>query len=137
MSSPKNILLLARELDIGGSERQLAETAKVLHKDGWNVHVGCFRDSGIRAQELRRAGIPVVRFPVRGFMSFSAVIGLAVFVRYMLRHNIALTHSFDTPLTIFGTFASRLSGRSVVLSSQRSYRPYVYPIGASFAADYR
>ena len=127
MSFSKRILLLGRELDSGGSERQLAETAKALHKRGWNVHVGCFRDFGIRAQELRNAGIPVVRFPVRSFRSFSAVTGLVMFARYVFRHNIALTHSFDTPLTIFGTFASRLSGRSIVLSSQRSYRHLFTP----------
>ena len=119
--------MLARALDAGGSERQLTETAKALHRNGAPVHVGCFHDSGIRAQELRTAGVPVVRFPVRSFASFSALEGFASFARYVRRHRIALTHSFDMPLTIFSTFAGRLSGRRAVLSSQRSYRVRLTP----------
>ena len=34
LSLPRNVLLLARELGAGGSERQLAETAKALHRNG-------------------------------------------------------------------------------------------------------
>jgi L-malate glycosyltransferase len=116
------ILLLARALDSGGSERQLTETAKALHRDGWNVHVGCFHDSGIRARELREAGVPVVRFPVRSFASVSGLKGLAAYGRYVARHRIVLTHSFDAPMNLFSVFAGRLFVRPVVLSSQRSYR---------------
>ena len=119
---PPAILLLARALDSGGSERQLTETAKALHRSGWNVHVGCFHDSGIRAQEPREAGVTVVRFPVRSFVSMSGVAGLAAFGRYVVRHRIALTHSFDIPMNIFGAFAGRLFARPLVLSSQRSHR---------------
>jgi glycosyltransferase involved in cell wall biosynthesis len=118
----RRILLLARALDAGGSERQLAETAKALRGNGWDVHAGCFHDSGLRAQELRDAGIPVVRFPVRSFASLSAVHGFATFAQYVLRHRIALTHSFDMPLNIFGSFAARLAMRPAVVSSQRCYR---------------
>jgi L-malate glycosyltransferase len=123
----RRVLLMSLELGAGGSERQLAETAKALHASGWDVHVGCFRDGGIRAEELRNAGVPVVRFPVRSFKSFSTVHGFGAFARYVMQHNIALTHSFDTPLTIFGTMAARLTARRVVLSSQRSYRELFTP----------
>ena len=118
----KRILLLVRALDAGGSERQLTETATSLHKAGWTVHVGCFHDSGIRAAELRKAGVAVVRFPVRSFRSLSAVQAGAAFAQYAMRHGIALTHSFDAPTTMFSTFAGRLSRRRTILSSQRCYR---------------
>ena len=119
---PPAILLLARALDSGGSERQLTETAKALHRQGWTVHAGCFHDSGIRAQELRGAGVPVVRFPVRSLLSFSGVAGVAAFGRYVLRHGIDLTHSFDAPMNIFSVPAAKLFMRRAVLSSQRSHR---------------
>jgi L-malate glycosyltransferase len=122
LAAANRILLLARELDAGGSERQLTETAKALHACGWRVHAGCFHDTGIRARELREAGIPLVRFHVRSFASMSAARGLAEFARYVSQHRIDLTHAFDAPLTIFSTFAGRLSGRRAVLSSQRCYR---------------
>lgn len=117
------ILLLARALGSGGSERQLAETAKALHKRGWDVHVGCFHDSGLRAKELREAGISIIRLPVTSFLSPVSVLrGLLCFGRYVLRRRIDLTHSFDAPTAIFGAFAAKLFARQVVLTSQRSAR---------------
>jgi L-malate glycosyltransferase len=115
------ILLLARALDAGGSERQLTETAKALLRGGWDVHVGCFHE-GIRARELREAGVSVVCFPVRSFRSTSGLAGLAAYGRYLLRNRIVLTHSFDTPMNIFGSLAGRFYMRPIVLSSQRSHR---------------
>ena len=39
---PAQVLLLARELGLGGTERQLAETALALDRDRFEPHVGCF-----------------------------------------------------------------------------------------------
>jgi glycosyltransferase involved in cell wall biosynthesis len=128
MHSTRRILLLARGLDAGGSERQLAETAKALHRrTGWEVHVGCFHDTGLRGAELRASGIPVVRLPVTSFASISVLNGLVHFSRYAIRNRIALVHAFDVPSTIFSTFAARLSARRIVLSSQRAHRELVTP----------
>jgi glycosyltransferase involved in cell wall biosynthesis len=123
VASSNRILLLARALESGGSERQLTETAKALHRRGWDVHVGCFHDSGIRAAELREAGVRIVRLPVTSFLSPVSVLrGLYVFGRYVLRHNIDLTHSFDAPTAIFSALAGKLFARRAVLTSQRSSR---------------
>ena len=51
------VLLLARELDLGGSERQLTEIAKTLDRSRFEPHVGCFRPQGIRAAELAACGV--------------------------------------------------------------------------------
>lgn len=122
MPGPKAILLLARELDSGGSERQLTEIAKALDRSQWAPHVGCFHDTGIRAAELRSAGIPVFRFNVRSFRSASAIQALLEFRNYVRRHQILLTHSFDAPMNLFGVLAARLARCPVVLASQRSHR---------------
>ena len=50
------VLLLARELDLGGSERQMTEIAKTLDRSRFTPHVGCFRPQGIRNAELCRDG---------------------------------------------------------------------------------
>lgn len=52
----------------------------------------------------------------------SGVAGLAAYGRYLLKHRIVLTHSFDAPMNLFSVFAGRLFARTLVLSSQRSYR---------------
>jgi glycosyltransferase involved in cell wall biosynthesis len=108
-SQPWPILLLVRELGIGGCERDLAKIAKHLDRSRFEPHVGCFSDQGLRRGELEAAGIPVVRFPVTSFRSASLLKGLAAFRRYAKAHRIGLVHSFDVPTNIFGFAAARFS----------------------------
>ncbi len=119
---PRPVLLMVRELGVGGSERQAAEIARALDRDGFEPHVGCFRPDGFRAAELRDAGVPVAHFPVRSFVSGSAFQGAAAFGRYVRRHRIQLVHSFDQPMNLFGVPAARVFGVPRVLSSQRAHR---------------
>jgi L-malate glycosyltransferase len=121
-AKPAPILLMARSLDAGGSERQMSELALALDAAEFQVHVGCFHDDGIRAGELRRRGVPVLRLPVRSFLSFSAARGAWILRRYLRRHRIQLVHTFDHPLTCFGVPTARVFGVPVVLSSQRAHR---------------
>ncbi|MEO8050183.1 MAG: glycosyltransferase family 4 protein [Acidobacteriota bacterium] len=119
---PKPVLLMVRELGLGGSERQMAELAQALDKSEFEAHVGCFLEDGFRAQELRRAGIPILALPVRSFMAFNALEGAWQMGRYLRRHRIQLVHTFDLPLTCFGVPVARAWGVPAVLSSQRAYR---------------
>src|SRR5215469_666595 len=116
------ILLMARSLGAGGSERQMAELALALDPSEFAVHVGCFHDHGVRAGELRSHGVPVLRLPVRSFLNFSAARGAWTLGRYLRRNRIQLVHTFDVPLTCFGVPVSRAFGVPFVLSSQRADR---------------
>lgn len=119
---PRKILLLVRLLGQGGSERQTAVTAMALRAAGWDAHVGCVDPAGIRAGELRAAGVPVVSFPIRTLVSAHTVgQGLAL-RRYILDHGIELAHSFDVPMNLFGVPYAWLARRPVVLNSQRAHR---------------
>jgi len=100
----------------------MAELARALDKSEFEVHVGCFRDDGFRAQELRQAGIPILALPVRSFLAFNALEGAWQMRQYIRRHGIQLVHTFDLPLTLFGVPVARASGVPVVLSSQRANR---------------
>jgi glycosyltransferase involved in cell wall biosynthesis len=113
---------MSRELGSGGSERQLAQTARFLDRTRFEPHVGCFREAGFRADELRATGVPVVRFPVRSFYSPSTLKPLLAMGEYVRRHKIALVHTFDYPLNTFGVPAARAFGVRAVLSSQRANR---------------
>lgn len=121
------ILLLARELDIGGSERQLTEIAKTLDRTRFSPHVGCFRPHGIRNAQLAAAGVPIVHFPVDAFLSFGALSQAWKLASYIRRRRIRLVHTFDYPLTIFAVPVAQWLTPAVVLSSQRSHRSLVPP----------
>ncbi len=116
------VLLVSLWLEGGGSERQMAEVAKGLDRSRFEPHVGCLRLQGMRADELRSAGVPMVEFPMRGFLRWSHFRAAAALRRYVQRHRISIVHAFDVPGTLFSVIPARLSGVPLVLASQRALR---------------
>ncbi len=122
MPPPYPILLLTRNLDVGGSERQLVRLALELDRARFQPHVGCFRKEGLYLRELEERAIPVEEFPVRSFQSLGALKAARQLGDYLERHTIRLVHSFDVPANLFAVPVARAYRCPVVLSSQRAYR---------------
>jgi glycosyltransferase involved in cell wall biosynthesis len=116
------VMLLVRELGLGGTERQTAETARWLDRSLFEPHVGCFRANGFRAEELRDAGVPVIELPAASLRNPSALKAGTRMGEYLRRHEIQLVHTFDTPMNLFGVPVARAFRVPVVLSSQRAFR---------------
>ncbi len=120
---------MVRELGIGGCERDLAKLAKTLDRAQFLPHVGCFHSDGLRSDELRAAGVPIVRFPVRSFQSFSAISGSRQMGRYLRDHQIKLVHCFDVPTVIFGVPTAYFNHLPAIVSAQlgeRELHPKIY-----------
>jgi L-malate glycosyltransferase len=113
---------MARELGLGGTERQLAEIALGLDRERFEPHVGCFTDGGFRAKELREAGVPILELGVRSMVSGSAVAGARRMGAYLARHGIGVVHAFDVPMDLFAAPVARWYRTPVVLSSMRAHR---------------
>src|ERR1700687_4108550 len=96
------ILLMARELHLGGSERQMTEIALGLDSARFEPHVATFRPQGLRGDQLGAARVPVIQFPVRSCRSRAALAGIWQLAGYIRRQKIQLVHSFDAPLTVYG-----------------------------------
>jgi glycosyltransferase involved in cell wall biosynthesis len=124
-SSAWPVLLMAYELDQGGSERQLTEIAKALDRSRFEPHVGCFRPEGLRGRELKDAGIPIVHVRVRSFASPSAITGAWQLAQYIRRHKIRLVHTYDYPTTVFAVPVARFLTPAIVASSTRGHRELV------------
>lgn len=124
LSSPTSVpvLLLVRELGIGGTERQLVETARFLQRDNFVPHVGCFRPDGPRRAELERAGVPILHLPVHSFHSTAIITAASRLISYIRQHGIQVVHSFDAPLNIFAVPVAKFAGAPAVISSQRGHR---------------
>jgi len=120
--SPIPVLLMVRELGLGGSERQLVETALSLRGSPFVPHVGCFRPNGLRTQDLLQAGIPILQLPVQSFRSMAALRAGRQLARYIREHGIQIVHTFDAPLNIFAAPVVRWAGRAAVITSQRGHR---------------
>ncbi len=123
--SPCPVLLMVREIDFGGTERQITEVAKSLDRTHFQPHVGCFNAQGLVSGEIRSAGVPIVEFPVRSFRPAAMPANLKaarLMGRYMREHKIGIVHTFDVPSSVFGVFAARAYGAPIIISSQRAYR---------------
>lgn len=105
---------MVRELGIGGCERDLTKLAIALDRQRFEPHVGCFLPDGIRANDLRAAGVPIIEFPVRSFKSPRLAGSVWSLRTYIRRAGIGLVHTFDTPTNIFGIPAAKLAGVPVV-----------------------
>ncbi len=116
---------MARELHIGGSERQMTEAAKHLDRSLFELHVGCFSPAGVRAEELRDCGVSVVHFPVHSYRSTVALREAHRLMRYIRDRRIRIVHTWDYPLNVFAIPISRLTTPAISISSQRSHRSLI------------
>ena len=124
---PWPVLLIARSLEAGGSERQMREIAKALDRTKFAPHVACFHPEGTARLELEAAGVPIAHFPVYSFASPRAISGAFAFARYVRRHGIRLVHAFDYPSAVFAIPTARFLTSAAAVSSQRSHRDLIPP----------
>lgn len=122
------VLLMARELHIGGSERQMTETALSLDRTIFEPYVACFRPAGMRGDELRDAGVPVVQFPVDSYLSAAALTQSRVIARYVHEKGIRIVHTWDYPLNVYAVPIARTMTKAIAISSQRSHRQLIPPM---------
>src|SRR5579872_2951512 len=125
MPRPHPVLLMAWQLDLGGSERQLTEMARKLDRTCFQPHVVCFRPGGKRAAELAAEGIPVYSLDMYSLQPPGSLAAAWRLGRYLREHHIELLHAFDAPACIFAVPVARALSRAVVLSSQRAHRELV------------
>jgi glycosyltransferase involved in cell wall biosynthesis len=128
MGRPVPVLLAVRELTIGGCERDLTKIAKHLDRSRFTPHVACFHPDGVRGDELRTSGIPILHLPVTSFASKSALTGARMLRRYIREHGIQVVHAFDVPTDIFMVPLARLFGVPVVIAAQLGYRDLFSPL---------
>lgn len=110
---------MTRSLNLGGTERQTAEVAISLDRRLFSPTVACFHAGGIRADDLAKAGVALVEFPVRSFGRLGTARIAWQFHGWLRRHRIALVHPFDVPTVLFAAPVARAARVPVVLSSQR------------------
>jgi glycosyltransferase involved in cell wall biosynthesis len=116
------VLLLVRELGVGGTERQLVETARFLQRERFAPYVGCFRPDGPRRAELESAGVPILHLQMRSFLSTELVSGASQLLGHIRRYHIQVVHSFDAPMNVFAVPVAKFAGVPAVISSQRGHR---------------
>jgi L-malate glycosyltransferase len=115
-AKPVPILLTVRELHYGGIQRDVAKLAVQLDRSKFEPHVATYETEGVRAEELRRAGVPILHLPVTSLKSPTAVSAALRMRRYVREHEIRLVHAFDSS-AVFTVPVARALRIPAVLSS--------------------
>jgi len=118
MKSPVPVLMMVRELNLGGIERDVSKLARHLDPTRFEPHVASYLPFGARFQELSGAGIPILHLPVTSLFSPTALKSSLLFRRYVAEHGIQIVHTFDGPTDLFGIPLARLLRVPVSVASQ-------------------
>jgi len=97
-----------------GTERQVVETAKRLHKDRFDVHVCCLEDSP-QLQGLRGICRTAV-FPTLSANSWSGFVQANRFRSYLRQHQVQIVHAYMNKTGVFAIMSSLGTKRIVITS---------------------
>ena len=120
-NGPTPVMLMVRELDQGGVERDVAKIAAHLDRERFEPHVASYSAHGMRYDEIRAAGIPLLHLPVLAPFSRAGVSAAILLARYLRKHRIQALHSYDVS-GLLGVPVARCAGLPAVIASQLSYR---------------
>ena len=118
---PVSVLLMVRELGLGGIERDVAKLALGFDRARFIPYIATYKPEGPRYDELRRAGIPILHLEFPSLLSVKALTAANRFRSFIRKHDIEIVHAFD-PSSVFGVPLARLLRVPVVLSSQLGHR---------------
>lgn len=120
--SPVPILLMVRELGLGGCENDLTKLARAIDRTRFVPHVGCIRPNGIRRAELDAAHVPIVQLPITSLISSSYLGGARILGRYIREHDIHLIHTFDAAMDMVAVPIAWFYRVPVVVKSHLGFR---------------
>ncbi|MDQ2777766.1 MAG: glycosyltransferase family 4 protein [Acidobacteriota bacterium] len=118
---PVPVLLMVRELGLGGIERDVAKLALGFDRTRFTPYVATYKPAGPRYDELQKAGVPILHLQFPSLLSLQALSAAARFRTFIRKHRIEIVHAFD-PSSVFGVPLARLLRVPVVLSSQLGHR---------------
>jgi glycosyltransferase involved in cell wall biosynthesis len=116
-AKPIPILLTVRELNLGGIERDVTQIALKIDRSRFEPHVACYQSEGMRFEELRRAGVPILHLPFTSLKSPTAVSAALRLRRYIRRHGIQVVHAYDTSAVFVAPVARALRVPAVLSST--------------------
>jgi len=130
VNSPGSIFLMINSLEVGGSERQFVELARLLRADNLPVHLGCVQKKGAFLAGLGE----VHEFGLGGSLyGLQSVRSRWRLMRCLQELNIAVAHAFDFYSNLTLVPAAKLARVPVVIGSHRQLGDLLTP--AQFRAQ--
>jgi L-malate glycosyltransferase len=120
-ANPIPVLMMVRELGSGGIERDVAKLAIAMDRRRFTPHVGSFRAEGLRYEDLKKAGIPVVHFAVSTLKSPRVLSAVIQFAKFVATNKIQVVHAYDAS-GVFGIPLAKILRVPAVLTSTLGHR---------------
>ena len=114
--SDRRVLVVTDEMEIGGSQRQIAHLLEGLAVSGWSPTLLYFRKPSFLVERLRARGIPVQRIDKRGRLDLRFFVQL---VRFLRRGDFDLVHCFSFTAELWVAAALKLVRGPVLVASVR------------------
>ena len=112
-----NLLLLITELNVGGAEKMVAQTATHLSKERYRALVSCLYGSGSVADAIKAAGIPVIDLGAQGKWDLRVACRLFSLLR---GEEVQILHSFMFHADVLGRIIGKLARVPIIISSRRN-----------------
>lgn len=111
------VCLAIDNLNVGGSQVDLADLAKGLKKKGYPVFICCLRTGGALVKDVEEAGVKVIILGKKSRYDFRIIFRLA---RILRRERIDIIHSSLFTANFFARVAARIARTPVVIASDQS-----------------
>lgn len=115
------VLHLIDNFELGGTERQAVQLIRLQKESGQcDVHVACFRNSGVLLQKVERLDVGVIpQFPLRSFFDLNFALQVRRFAALLIERKINVIHVHGFYTNIFGMAAAALAHVPVRIASKR------------------
>lgn len=131
----RRVLVVTDEMEVGGSQRQIAHLLEGLAMSGWSPTLLYFRKPSFLVERLRARGIAVERIEKRGRLDLRFFVQL---VRFLRRGEFDLVHCFSFTAEVWVAAALEFVRRPVFVASVRGlcleYRPWQWQLKRGISA---
>jgi glycosyltransferase involved in cell wall biosynthesis len=104
---------------VGGTERHVAHLATRLDPSCFDVHIACLQREGPLYDEFAACGLPLIAYPIKGFLRPGTLRQQLRFATYLKHEAIDIVHAYGFYPIVFAVPVSRLAGPRVVMASIR------------------
>ncbi|MBD3306533.1 glycosyltransferase [candidate division KSB3 bacterium] len=126
LDARQKIVYVLGTLEVGGTERQVVETAIRLNREVFEPKLYCLSGGGELQHIVEQAGLDVTIFPdvrpeaVHGVSAVRRYVRkLLALYRYVRRERPDIVHCYLYTPSMYGGIASRLAGKAVLLTNRR------------------
>lgn len=114
---PLKVALVIEDLEVGGAERVVIDTARELHHRGYHVDVVCLRKSGRMAWQVTEAGIQLHVMKKRHAVD---LLMLRRLVKLLKKLEVDVVHTHMFTANTWGRLAAWLGGVPVVVTTEHN-----------------